>query len=165
MEAMVTIKIIPVSDVRQKLKEILTGLEASGEPYFITQYSRPKAVLVRYEDYNALVEQAARKHPHIIRHPGISGGEPIIQGTRISVRHVVERLKAGQSVDDILAALPHLSAAQVYDALSYYYDHQIAMDRLIEKRRPDQVIAAQGLKVERLAEGVAIVREQAGRLS
>jgi len=37
------------SELRQKLKDILTTLEATGEPYFITQYSRPKAVLVRNE--------------------------------------------------------------------------------------------------------------------
>lgn len=151
------IKIIPISEVRRKLKDILATLETTGEPYFITQYSRPKAVLVRYEDYNTLVEQAAEGHPRIVRRPDISGGEPIIRGTRISVRHIVERVQAGQSVDDILAALPHLTAAQVYDALSYYHDHQAEMDQLIEESRPERVIATQGLNVEKVVEGVAVV--------
>jgi prevent-host-death family protein len=158
-----TVKIVPISEVRQKLKDILETLEATGDPYFITQYSRPKAVLVRYEDYNALVEQAAEGHPRIVRRLDIGKGEPIIKGTRISVRHIVERTQAGQSVDEILAALPHLTAAQVYDALSYYHDHQAEMDRLIEEGRPGRVIAAQGLKVEKVAEGVAIVHDEAGR--
>ncbi|MFQ5854585.1 MAG: type II toxin-antitoxin system prevent-host-death family antitoxin [Anaerolineae bacterium] len=153
-----TVKIISVSEVRQKLKDVLFTLEATGEPYFITQYSRPKAVLVRYEDYNALVEQVAEEHPRIVRRPDISGGEPIIRGTRVSVRHIVERVQAGQSVDDILAALPHLTVSQVHDALSYYYDHQAEIDRQIEESRPEQVIAEQGLKVEKVAEGVAVVR-------
>jgi len=157
------VKIIPISEVRQKLKDILATLEATGEPYFITQYSRPKAVLVRYEDYNALVEQAAEGHPHIIRRSDISGGEPIIRGTRISVRHIIERVQAGQSVEDILAALSHLTAAQVYAALSYYYDHRPEIDRLIEESRPERVIAAQRLKVEKVAEGVAVVHDEAGR--
>ena len=157
------VKIIPVSEVRQKLKDILATLEATGEPYFITHYSHPKAVLVRYEDYNALVDQAAEGHPRIIRRPDISGGEPIIRGTRISVRHIVERTQAGQSVDDILAALPHLTAAQVYDALSYYYDHQPEIDQLIEESRPERVIAGQRLKVEKVAEGAAVVHSEAGR--
>jgi len=151
------VKIIPVSEVRQKLKDILATLETTGEPYFITQYSHPKAVLVRYKDYNALVDQAAEGHPRIVRRPDISGGEPLIRGTRISVRHIVERVQAGQSVDDILAALPHLTAAQVYSALSYYHDHQAEIDQLIEAGRPERVIAAQGLKVEKVAEGVAVV--------
>jgi len=157
------VKIIPTSELRQKLKDILATLEATGEPYFITQYSRPKAVLVRYEDYNVLVEQAAEGHPRIVRQLDISGGEPIIRGTRISVRHIVERTQAGQSVDEILAALPHLTAAQVYDALSYYHDHQAEMDRLIEEGRPERVIADQDLKVEKVAEGVAIVHDETGR--
>jgi len=158
-----SVKIIPVSEVRQKLKDILATLEATGEPYFITQYSRPKAVLVRYEDYNALVRQAAEGHPHIIRRPDVSGGEPIIRGTRISVRHIVERIRAGQSVDDILVALPHLTATQVYDALSYYYDHQAEIDGLIRESQPERVIANQGLTVERAADGVAAVHEKTGR--
>jgi uncharacterized protein (DUF433 family) len=128
-----------------------------------TQYSRPKAVLVRYEDYNALVRQAAEGHPHIIRQPDVSGGEPIIRGTRISVRHIVERIRAGQSVDDILVALPHLTATQVYDALSYYYDHQAEIEGLIRESQPERVIASQGLRVERAADGVAAVHEKTGQ--
>ena len=84
------VKTIPISEVRQKLKDILATLEATGKPYCITQYSHPKAVLVRYEDYNALVEQATKGHPHIVRRSDISGGEPIIRGTRVSVRHIVD---------------------------------------------------------------------------
>ena len=157
------VKIIPISELRQKLKDVLTTLEATGEPYFVTQYSRPKAVLVRYEDYNALIDQAAEEHPRIVRRPDISGGEPIIRGTRISVRHIVERVRAGQSADDILAALPHLTATQVHDALSYYYDHQPEIDELIEESQSEQVIAAQRLRVEKVAEGVALVHSEAGQ--
>lgn len=151
------VKIIPISELRQQLKDIMEMLETTGEPYFITQYSRPKAVLVRYEDYNTLVDRAAEGHPHIVRRPDISGGEPLIRGTRISVRHIIERIQASQSVDEILAALPHLTAAQIYDALSYYHDHQTEMDRLIEESQPERVIAAQGQEVEKVADGVAVV--------
>jgi len=37
------------------------------------------------------------------------------------------------------------------------------MDRLIEESRPERVIAAQGLKVEKVAGGVAVVHDKAGR--
>ncbi|MBI2941748.1 MAG: type II toxin-antitoxin system prevent-host-death family antitoxin [Chloroflexi bacterium] len=158
-----TVKIIPISEMRRRLRDILARLEATGEPYFITQYSRPKAVLVRYEDYNALVEQAAWGHSHITSRPGVSGGEPIIRGTRISVRHIVERSRSGQSVEEILAALSGLTAAGVYDALSYYYDHQPEMDQLLEESRPERVMPAHRLKAERVAEGVAVIHDDAGR--
>jgi prevent-host-death family protein len=158
-----TVKSISVSGVGRKLKDILAVLDETGRPYFITRRNRPKAVLVRYEDYSALVEQARERGPRIIRRPEISGGEPIIQGTRISVRHIVERVRAGQSVEDILAALPHLTTAQVYAALAYYYEYKPEIDRLIEESQPERIIAAHGLKVEKVADGVAIVRGDAGR--
>lgn len=156
-------KIISISEMRRNLKDILAALEATGEPYFITQYSRPKAVLVRYNDYNRLTEQVTARHPHIVRRPETSEGEPLIRGTRIVVRHIVERFRAGQTVDQILAALPHLTPSQVYAALSYYYEHQAEIDHLIEACHPEQVIAAQGLRVEARGGGVTVVHDEAGR--
>lgn len=156
-------KSIPVNELRQRLEQILSTLEATGEPYLITQSNRPKAVVLRYQDYEALVEHTSEGHPHITRRPEISGGEPAIRGTRISVRHTIERVQAGQSVDEILAALPHLTAAQVYDALAYYHDHKHEIDRLIEEAQPERVVARHGLKVEKVAEGVAVVHDAAGR--
>jgi len=157
------VKTISISEVRQKLKDLLAILEATGEPYLITHHHRSKAVLVRYEDYPALVEQTAEAHPRIVRRSPVSGGEPILRGTRISVRHLIERGQAGQSVEDMLAALPPLTAAQIYAALSYYRDHQAEMDRLLEESRPERVVAAQGLKVEQVAEGIAVAHDQRGR--
>ena len=90
--------------VQQELKDILAVLDETGKPYFITQRNRPRAVVIPYEDYNAMVEQARERGPRIIHRPEINGGEPIIQGTRISVRHIIERVQAGQSVEDVLAA-------------------------------------------------------------
>jgi len=158
-----TVKTIPISEVRQKLSDILATLEKKGEPYVITQHRRPKAVLVRYEDYTALVEQMTAGHAYVVCRPTISGGEPIIRGTRISIRHIIERVRSGQSVEDILAALPHLTAAQVYAALSYYYDHQPQIDQLIEESKSERVMNAQGLKVKKVADGVAAVHDHAGR--
>ena len=147
----------------KKLKDALAVLDETGKPYFITQRNRLKAVIIRYEDYNALVEQARERGPRIIRRAEISGGEPILQGTRISVRHIVERVRSGQSVEDILAALPHLTAAQIYAALSYYYENKSEMERLYEVSQPERIIAAQGLRIEKVADGVAIARGDAER--
>jgi prevent-host-death family protein len=48
-----TVQTIPISEPRQHLKDLL-DIGATGTPYFITQYSWPKATLIRYDDYNAL---------------------------------------------------------------------------------------------------------------
>ena len=100
----------------------------------------------------------------IVRRADISGGEPVIYGTRITVRHIVERIEAGQTVEDILAALPYINAAQVSRALSYYYDHQDEINLLIESARPAQFVAAQGLQVKQAADGVAEIHDGAGRV-
>lgn len=64
------------------------------------------------------------EHRYIEKNPEICGGEPLIRGTRITVRLIVGFTKMGTSVDEVIAMYPHLSHAQVHDALSYYYDHR-----------------------------------------
>jgi uncharacterized protein (DUF433 family) len=64
------------------------------------------------------------EHPHIVRAAGAGGEKVVIAGTRISVAFIVGQLRAGDTPEDILASYPHLSPAGVYDAISYYYDHQ-----------------------------------------
>lgn len=49
------VRIVPVSDVRQNITTLLREMETAGEPCFITLYSRPKAVLMSFEDYNTLL--------------------------------------------------------------------------------------------------------------
>ena len=113
------VKIISISELRQRLKDLLATLDTTGEPYFITQYSRPKAVLVRYDDYNALTEQGMRAHPHIVRRPEISGGEPLIRGTRIMVRNILGMVAGGYTVERILDSYPDLTSEDVAAALEY----------------------------------------------
>ncbi|MGE0827193.1 MAG: DUF433 domain-containing protein, partial [Candidatus Binatia bacterium] len=62
------------------------------------------------------------EHPYIVRVAGICGGRPIIKGTRISVRHIAERYRAGDTVEEILQGYPHLQGAAVFDALRICYE-------------------------------------------
>ena len=64
-----------------------------------------------------------------MRHPGIAGGRPIIEGTRVRVEFVVGQLRAGDEPWDVIAAFPNLTPAAVYDAISYYFDHKDEIDR------------------------------------
>jgi uncharacterized protein (DUF433 family) len=65
----------------------------------------------------------------------ISDGEPIIKGTRISVRTIVENWRLGYAPDEIPIHLPHLTLAQVFEALSYYSDNQAEINDYIERNR------------------------------
>jgi len=69
-------------------------------------------------------------HPHIIRDSAIYGGEPIIEGTKTGVRHVILLFQSGKDPEEI-ASIHRLSLAQVYDALSYYYDNDAEIEYYI----------------------------------
>ena len=70
------------------------------------------------------------KHPYIIRDTNIYAGEPIIEGTRTGVRHVILLFQSGKDPEEI-ASIHRLSLAQVYDALSFYYDNDSEIELYI----------------------------------
>lgn len=77
----------------------------------------------------------ATGHRYIVNDDQILGGEPIIVGTRTPVRAIVETWRLGMAAEEIPSALPHLTLAQVFDALSYYSDHQEEINAHIERNR------------------------------
>ncbi|MEO1094448.1 MAG: DUF433 domain-containing protein [Cyanobacteria bacterium J06638_28] len=82
------------------------------------------------------------EHCHIVRNDEILSSEPIIKGTRTPVRAIVEMWRIGVSPEEIPQRLPHIGLAQVFDALSYYLDHQAEIHECIERNRiPDELIA------------------------
>jgi len=81
----------------------------------------------------------ATRHRYIVSDDKILGGEPIIRGTRTPVRAIVETWRLGVAAEAIPQSLPHLTLAQVFDALSYYSDHQDEINAFIERNRiPDE---------------------------
>ena len=91
---------------------------------------------------------------------GICGGRPIIRGTRTPIKSIVGYYKLGFSVEDILDSLPHLTPAQVHEALSYYYDHQAEVEKDIEEGRVEHLVEKYGFKV--IADGADEDRERWG---
>ncbi len=75
------------------------------------------------------------EHLYIVRDDGILHGEPIIKGTRTPVRAIVENWRLGIAPEDIPLHLPHLTLAQVFDALSYFADHSEEIASYIERNR------------------------------
>ncbi len=75
-------------------------------------------------------------HLYITESPDILGGEPVIKGTRISVRSVVQYiLRQGMTPEEFVKEFSQVDMASVYDALSYYYDHKKEIDTYIEMNR------------------------------
>ena len=70
-------------------------------------------------------------HPYVERRPEVQGGRPVIKGSRFPVSSIVLNHRRGLSVDEILREFPQLTPAEVYDSLSYYYDHRSEIDAQI----------------------------------
>src|SRR5947208_16293643 len=57
-----------------------------------------------------------------------------IDQTNVKVIEVVlDKLAHGSSAEEMHFQYPHLSLAQIYAALAYYYDHQADIDEQIER--------------------------------
>ena len=83
----------------------------------------------------------ATQHFYIVSDDQILSGEPIIKGTRTPVRAIVEVWRLGIAPEEIPAHLPHLTLAQVFDALSYYSDNTEEINAHIERNRiPEELI-------------------------
>lgn len=68
---------------------------------------------------------------HIVVTPGITGGKPRIAGHRITVYDIAFWHECmGKSADEI-ATEYDLTLADVYAALTYYFDHREEIDRNI----------------------------------
>jgi hypothetical protein len=50
-------------------------------------------------------------------------------------------------VEEILEGLPNLTPAQVYEALSYYHDHQSEIEQDIKESQVERLIERYGLHV------------------
>ena len=87
------------------------------------------------------IKHAETGHSHIAINKGICGGNPVIKGTRVSVANVAGFYQMGFGPEEIQKELPHLSLAQVYDAIAYFLDHRDDINREIEKDLEETVSA------------------------
>ena len=69
---------------------------------------------------------------NVVRHPGILGGEPVVRGTRISVRSVVLAAREYGAPEGVVEAYPQLTPVEVSDALAFYEAHKAEIDQYIE---------------------------------
>ncbi len=84
------------------------------------------------------------EHPHVTR----AGGVPTLHGTRVPVRLIAQMYRVGDTVDDILRTYPHLSAAAVHDAISYYLDHRAEIEQEIAAHHIEGALARTGAQMD-----------------
>lgn len=71
---------------------------------------------------------------HIQAQSGVCGGKPCVAGTRIRVQDIyVWHELHGLSADEIVSRFPQVTLADVYAALSYYWDHRDEIQRQMQE--------------------------------
>jgi uncharacterized protein (DUF433 family) len=55
----------------------------------------------------------------IVSDPAVMMGKPVVRGTRITVELILEELAAGETIEQILEAHPHLTREGIQAALSF----------------------------------------------
>jgi len=55
----------------------------------------------------------------IEQRPGVLGGKPVIKGSRIGVDLILEKLGAGETVDELLKAYPTITKESILACVSY----------------------------------------------
>ncbi|GKS57485.1 hypothetical protein YTPLAS18_10120 [Nitrospira sp.] len=56
---------------------------------------------------------------HIVRDPNICGGEPIVKGSRVTIRTVLASLAEGATINEILADFPTLTEQAVRAVIAF----------------------------------------------
>ena len=57
--------------------------------------------------------------PMIVSDPKVMLGKPVIAGTRITVELILEKLAAGDTIEEILEAHPHLTEEAIRAAIAF----------------------------------------------
>lgn len=57
--------------------------------------------------------------PWIVCDPKVALGKPVVRGTRLTVELILEKLGAGETVEDLLQAHPRLTTEAIRAALAY----------------------------------------------
>ncbi len=54
--------------------------------------------------------------------PSVMMGKPVVKGTRITVELILEKLAAGETIENLLEAHPHLTREAIQAALAFAAD-------------------------------------------
>ena len=72
------------------------------------------------------------EHFYIEKDPAKYEGKAVIKGTRIPVASIVNHYRSGMSMEEILEGYPAITPAQLFDALSYYFDNKEDIDKELD---------------------------------
>ncbi len=97
------------------------------------------------------MKRSDRATSYITSDKALLDGEPIIRGTKTPVRAIVELWRLGTPPEEIPTHLPHITLAQVFDALRYFADNQQEINGYIQANRVPEHLIHDTLRQKRAA--------------
>jgi uncharacterized protein (DUF433 family) len=79
----------------------------------------------------------AKAPARIVRVPGVCGGDPTVEGTRVPVHNIVVEWRCYQDLERVHEAFPGVDIPSIRAALSFYEENREEIDRLIEEAERD----------------------------
>jgi uncharacterized protein (DUF433 family) len=73
----------------------------------------------------------------IVVTPGVLGGRPHVDGTRISVQRIAAWYKTGLTAEEIVDRMENLTLVQVYAALTYYHANTEEIEAYLASEKAD----------------------------
>lgn len=115
------------SQTKRKIRRWLHEAQPYGSGK-APELSLSDVVVIRLDpEFGALVDQMMRYREDRARfiesNPEIRQGEPVIAGTRLPVRAVAERVKGGDTIDDLIEDYPYIPRKAFQVALIYAQSH------------------------------------------
>lgn len=100
-------------------------------------------------DVSKVVDDA-RAFPNIEVVKFTGGMSAVIRGTHVKVSHIVGYLQIGETPEIIAnEIIPHISLFQIYEAIRYYFVHQVEIDKEREENTEE---ASRRYLLEKLGE-------------
>ncbi|MCX6031216.1 MAG: type II toxin-antitoxin system Phd/YefM family antitoxin [Chloroflexi bacterium] len=97
-----TTKIMPATDLRAQIGNVLDELVETGEPVFVTRHGRAQAVLINVTAYDTLIQRTAPP-TQIVREP-LAQYRAVLESVDFSERgDAADRDQHAQEVNDELA--------------------------------------------------------------
>jgi len=118
-----------VKQLAEAVKPLTTA--AAGESKAVREPAAPYAV-----EQKRILPTA---HPHIVRIPEVQGGTPLVSGVYKTVWGIVELFQRGLTAEQIVKEMGQESEksptlAQVYSALSFYFDNKEEIDKKLAEK-------------------------------
>jgi len=115
-------------------QEIQSDLSTDTSDIHALVKFKPVGELFGYDD--SMVNERIQRKLYIVNNPTICQGEPIIQGTRISVSNIVELHHLLKwDISQIMDYYPHLTLDQIQASLEYYEEFPSEIDKYLQEEK------------------------------